>query len=256
MRAAWVAEMGGAYKVEIRARFSGSPEAMKAFVLEAVGGPEHLPTADNQEDWGYFVLDNIVPFPPIDQDPHLARYGRFCARVVDAEPSAMLAYDFDPDLRETMHEVFDPVRKPDRQDAPRTLAEGRDWFVHYAVGHHEPFEPLEVARAYRDNEIRFGAGSAREWIVANWSSEIVEESHEVEEITRGPAGEILSFRFNAEADEVFPRRLFEAVARRHPGVRIDVNISRLDSDDNYLGKETWSANAPTSKARTAAPGMG
>lgn len=242
-----------AYKVRFRARFAGSPEAMEAFVVEGFGGPDQVPTAED-EDWGCFDLENFAPFPDMSRDWNIS-YGRFCARVFDAEPTASLLLDSDPDLRNVIDKMTDPELAPAGGSTPRTLAELRDCFTQFANDHNTPFDPLAVAHAYRENEARFGAGTPREWVDANWGSEIDDGSCDVDDVTRDPMG-LRRFELKAEAYEGFPQRLFETVAHKHPGVRIAVEIDLLDSDESTIGHRTWSANTPTSKARTAAPGMG
>jgi hypothetical protein len=242
------------------ARFSGSAHAMAAFLIEATD-EEAVPTANNPHEWRFWVafdLTRFVPYPSFENKVLVTRYGRFCARAFDAAPTVDLVADYDMHLRSVLAMLFSPDHDAEKPLLPRTLNEGRDRFLQFAREHEPPFEPREVAAAYRANQAACGHGSPAEWIRAHWTSEIDgDEAGVTENVSRDAAGAVVGFKFEHEARDGFPLRLFETVARRHPEVRIEAEYYPIAPDGKQCGSlETWSANLPAPKAHAAAPGMG
>lgn len=232
---------------------------MAAFLAEATNDAAAPTKAlDEWRFWAALDLTRFIPYPAFEDEVLVTRYGRYCARAFDTAPTANLAADFDPHLREVLAMLFSPARNTSKLPMPRTLQEGRDRFCQYALRHSPPFEPCEVARAYRANEAACGHGSPAEWIRAHWTSEIDgDEAGITTKINRDAAGAVVGFKLEHEARDGFPLRLFETMARRHPEVRIEAEYYSIAPDGKQCGSlETWSANLPAPNAHAAAPGLG
>jgi hypothetical protein len=227
--------LGPYHRVELTVHLEGPRHAVLALLDQATTRPVDL---DTRTDWSDFSLRRLDPVPDeLSNDYTLNRYGRLCA-VLLLEPPGQEAplLPRDPCYCAALGDLMD-----DGAPAPRTVAECRDALLQRApaakLNPQQAFDPVALGQTYLDLRARRGYGTREEWIAAHWGTELYEESSELVVMPMDDGG--LSVSLSLAAEEYFPVRYFERLTAHHPVLRVVVNFTAENVDEEIEREVTW-----------------